>query len=675
MLYRKLILPVLFFTALSVCKATGLLMPVAKGYPKDFLRLRTCEVTVNISGLVAETVVYQEFQNEWTDSTDAVYSFPLPQDARATNFIYWYDNKAYRAVLQVKEQSTNPGTGEGGVAAQVNSYIGKNGIKIYLKGIKAGMIQKVELHYISLCNYLQGKCSYTFPLNTSDFVKYPLDNVKFNFIVNSNTPVTKFNIDQYNDYKYTQPSSGNVNVQLSKSKLYIDQDVTFNYETEINKLGVDFYSVSGDTSGGHFSLFVRPQNQAAPDSILKRTMIFALSSSMGAVQLDAGKNAISNYLDKLTTKDYFNIVPFNYYVSSWNTQPVAATAENIANAKKYLAAISPSSGSNVQEALKQSLSQLKDSSFSNSIVIFTESGSNADPMQIEKLNTIKASIFPIGIGDQINRARLEMTASLNYGFTTYISTSDNLNDITAKTFARINQPILKDVRFEYGKTDLFQLLPSKLPTTYAGSYFYLTGRYKNPGKSPLSIAGYSTSGITAFDFILDFAAQKIENKFAESIWAKEMIDNLERQIEIYGETSALKQQLIDLSLKYNIRCRYTAYIADYKTPSTGLKDEKNLIMPGSSYISGNYPNPFNPSTKIRLFLNDYSLGKVKFLRVYNILGQLVMVIDITGFTPGWNEVLFNGRDMSGNFLPSGIYIVQLQVEDKIENTIRINLVK
>ena len=62
---------------------------------------------------------------------------------------------AYTAVLQVKEQATNPGTGEGGLVGQVNSYIGRNGIKILLKGVKAGAIQKVRLRYISVCDYYQ----------------------------------------------------------------------------------------------------------------------------------------------------------------------------------------------------------------------------------------------------------------------------------------------------------------------------------------------------------------------------------------------------------------------------------------------------------------------------------------------------------------------------------------
>ena len=124
---------------------------------------------IGIYGLCAQTFVYQEFVNEWTEPVDAVYSFPLPPEARATEFLYWRNDTTFKAILKVREQATNPGTGEGGVVALVNKYIGRNGIKVQLMGIEPGAIQKVQLHYTSICDYYMGKASYNFPLDTQDF--------------------------------------------------------------------------------------------------------------------------------------------------------------------------------------------------------------------------------------------------------------------------------------------------------------------------------------------------------------------------------------------------------------------------------------------------------------------------------------------------------------------------
>lgn len=673
---KKFIITLLFLAISTTCYATGLMLPVAKTYPKDFLRLRSSEVTVNINGLTAETIVLQEFENEWSDSTDAVYSYPLPQDARATDIIYWYNDIAYKAVLQVKEQSTNPGTGDGGIAALVNKYMGTNGIKILFRGIKAGTTQKVELHYISICDYYKGRASYSFPLNTSSFITYPVDNIKFNFNINSNTAITGFDIPTFPGYKKIQDTQNNLKAVLEKSKFYVNQDLKLYYETNIASMGYDFYSTAGDTATGHFVLFIRPQDKANADSVLKKSIIFLLSNSysMSGNLFTTCINAISSALDLLLPKDFFNITLFNYNYTNWKSAPVAATAENIAAAKLYLKSIVNSSGNDLNSALKQCISQLQDTAANNAILIFTENSTNIDPKQIETLNKLKVGIFPIAVGEITSRARLEMTAGLNYGFVTYINTDEDISARMLRVVNQVSQPLLKNVAYEFSPQNISNVVPAKLPSTYAGSSFYMAGRYKTAGKSPLSIAGYSATGFTSFDLMLDFTNAKNTYKFTEALWAKENIDALERQIEIYGETAALKQQLIALSLKYNIRCRYTAYIADYKTNPTDVKGSKGIIV-SSSYISGNYPNPFNPTTKIRFYIDKSAVGKIKFLKVFNILGQLVAVIDISDLNEGWHESVFNAKNVSGSCLPSGIYFVRLQVGENIVSTIRVNLIK
>lgn len=659
-------------------QATGLMMPVSKTYPKDFLRLKTNDVTVYFNGLVAETIVYQEFVNESTDSTDVVYSFPLPANARATSLIYWHNDTAYKAVLKVREQVLNPGTGDGGIAALVNTYIGSNGIKFLLNNVKAGAIQKVELHYMIVCDYYKGRSTYTFPLNTSQFITYPIDLQRFTFKVRTNTPITGWGLQGFPTPQVIESSAQYLNAYLPLSKRYLDQDIQFYYDNGVSKFGVDFFSAANDTANGHFALFVRPQDVVVADSAIKKCELFVLSngSSMSGVKFDAAIKAISSALDLLQPKDKFNIITSATYTGYWQSVPVAATSDNIATAKSFLLSQTSSGGSNLHAAVISALSLLSDTSYSSSVLLFTDGGANLDPKLIETANTRYCGIFPIAIGDNVSRPRLEMTAALNYGFVTYIALTDNLYEKMTKVANQINLPILKKVAFEYASGKLSSVLPTKLQSTYAGSSFYITGRFSTKGFSPISIAGYSVKGFTAYDFLLNFGDSTNYKQFTETLWAKEMIDAIERQIEVYGETDALKQQDIGLSLSYGIRCKYTAYIADYKTvaPVTDIKEKAGSVLP-QNYLVGNYPNPFNPTTKIRFYLAEGSAGKVKFIKIFNIKGQLVAVIDISSLHAGWNEISFDGRDFYGNRLASGIYLVRMQVGDQITSTIKMTLMK
>ena len=658
--------------------AEGLLLPSADDYPKDLLQNRLTKIYVRLNGQIAETVVYQEFVNEWNQPTNAVYSFPLPPDARATAFFYWHNDVCYKAVLKVKEQAVNPGTGEGGVAALVNKYIGKNGIKVMLQNIPPGGIQKVQLHYISICPYYQGEMVYQFPLDTQEFVKYPLDLLSVEIDLLSNYDIQSYNLISHPGWTVTKDSPKHAIIQFNQSKTYLNKNLEFRYSIPTSSLCVDFFPVANDSMDGHFTLMINPDETVDSRKIMKKRVVFLLdnSTSMAGNKLDQSRTAIAQCLDQLNADEYFNIMAFNNYIIRWKTQLTLATPENIQSAKTYLLSLQTGYGSNLDLALQNALSQFSNQNQCNSILLFTDGFSPVDPLKIENLNAYRAGIFCIGMGEDLNRARLEMISLRNFGFVTYFNESDNLIAGISRVFHQINRPMLINTNFEFGLSEAYGFLPQKYPSVYQGCRFFIAGRYKNYGTSAFSIAGLSTQGVAAYDFFLDFSSQTTANKFSESIWAKEMIDEIERQIDVYGETDSLKQLDIELSLQYNIRCKYTAYIADYTTlPPTRVAEDQDYVPVPKSYLVGNYPNPFNSMTTIRFYLDRDVVGtKYKFLRIYNMLGQLVMVIDISHLGRGFHSIQFDGKDYWGKELPSGIYICQL-VAGKEISTIRISLVK
>jgi hypothetical protein len=86
---------------------------------------------------------------------------------------------------------------------------------------------------------------------------------------------------------------------------------------------------------------------------------------------------------------------------------------------------------------------------------------------------------------------------------------------------------------------------------------------------------------------------------------------------------------------------------------TDVKDQFSVV-PTSLQLYGNYPNPFNPSTKIKFAVPQ--AGQVE-VAVYNSLGQLVSKQLITA-SEGAQEVNF---DASG--LTSGIYLYKVSLKN------------
>ena len=73
-------------------------------------------------------------------------------------------------------------------------------------------------------------------------------------------------------------------------------------------------------------------------------------------------------------------------------------------------------------------------------------------------------------------------------------------------------------------------------------------------------------------------------------------------------------------------------------------------------LNQNYPNPFNGATVIGF--QAYKSGWVD-LNIYNILGQTVYSSSHDCSSGEMVKILWDGRDMKGNVLPSGVYMVEL----------------
>jgi len=70
------------------------------------------------------------------------------------------------------------------------------------------------------------------------------------------------------------------------------------------------------------------------------------------------------------------------------------------------------------------------------------------------------------------------------------------------------------------------------------------------------------------------------------------------------------------------------------------------------HLFSNYPNPFNPTTKIKFQIPETG---ITILKIYDVLGNEVTVLINEEESAGSYEVEFNGTG-----LPSGIYFYQLK---------------
>ncbi|MCA0387038.1 MAG: T9SS type A sorting domain-containing protein [Bacteroidetes bacterium] len=89
--------------------------------------------------------------------------------------------------------------------------------------------------------------------------------------------------------------------------------------------------------------------------------------------------------------------------------------------------------------------------------------------------------------------------------------------------------------------------------------------------------------------------------------------------------------------------------------TVGVKDEQGKNLPTEFFLSQNFPNPFNPSTKIQCYIP--SAGKVK-VRIFDINGRLVE--EIFSGEKDQGEYTFSWDGTSSTQVASGVYLFSVQ---------------
>ncbi|HDZ12703.1 MAG TPA: T9SS type A sorting domain-containing protein, partial [Bacteroidetes bacterium] len=95
---------------------------------------------------------------------------------------------------------------------------------------------------------------------------------------------------------------------------------------------------------------------------------------------------------------------------------------------------------------------------------------------------------------------------------------------------------------------------------------------------------------------------------------------------------------------------------------TNVKDAPKAAIPTQFVLEQNFPNPFNPSTKITFGLPS---SEQTTIAIYNLLGAKVRLLASGKFSAGYHSIVWDGRDNRGRVVGPGIYLYRLQSGSRI----------
>jgi hypothetical protein len=119
------------------------------------------------------------------------------------------------------------------------------------------------------------------------------------------------------------------------------------------------------------------------------------------------------------------------------------------------------------------------------------------------------------------------------------------------------------------------------------------------------------------------------------------------------------------------------WVSIYATDNLGNVSYKriNFVVANEFEVQfvGNYPNPFKRSTLITYTLTDQATERVR-IKIYTVSGRLIRTLFDPNPTPiNYREMIWDGRDDSGNVVANGVYFARLRAvkdDQVIEETLK-----
>jgi flagellar hook assembly protein FlgD len=98
-------------------------------------------------------------------------------------------------------------------------------------------------------------------------------------------------------------------------------------------------------------------------------------------------------------------------------------------------------------------------------------------------------------------------------------------------------------------------------------------------------------------------------------------------------------------------------------PIVGIADDI-ITHPLQYKLSQNFPNPFNPETRIYFEIPENQHVQII---IYDLRGYRVRTITNQPYTPGQYVLNWDGKNQAGRQVASGVYILRMKAGDYIDH--------
>jgi Ca-activated chloride channel family protein len=601
----------------------------------DQLPLKSTRVTAQISGVIANVTVVQQYRNEGQRPIEARYVFPGSTGAAVHALSVRLGDRLIEAKIRERQQARieyEQAKTEGRTTALLEQER-PNVFSMNVANILPNDDVLVELHYTELIAPTDRKYQFVFPTvvgpryagtGTSSITQggsgeFPAvgyhpqgtaSESKFELEVQFDSPLAVTDIaSSTHPIKVTGMGYRHGHVTLDASKPGNDRDFILDYRLAADRTAGGLKLYEGPDEN-FFVAVIEPPKVIQPAEINPRDYIFVVdvSGSMHGFPLDTAKELLRKLIGSLRPTDTFNVMLFSGSNRMLNESSIPATAANIEAALRTIDDQQGGGGTELVPAIRRVLALPKAPELSRSIIVVTDGyvSFENEVFALVRRNLNNANLFAFGIGTAVNRHLMEGLARAGQGESFIVTRPDEAARQADRLRKMIDSPVLTHLQAKFEGIEAYDVEPSVLPDVLAGRPVVIMGKWRSTYRrvsATLQLSGQKAGGPWKQTIRTDDVSTSAVE--LEKLWARSRIRQLTDDEALTG-TGELKPAITQLGLKYSLLSQYTSFIAvDKVVRHPGPMNTVNQPSPlpagvGNSAIGAEVPSTPEPSTCLAL---------------------------------------------------------------------------
>ncbi|ODG99329.1 trypsin, partial [Nostoc sp. KVJ20] len=559
------------------------------------------EVKAKIAGNISRVEVTQSFENPFTTTLEAVYIFPLPDEAAVDDMLIRIGDRTIQGAVAIYEQARKQGQTAGLLEQERDNIFTQS-----LANIKPGEQIDVIIRYSDSLKFEGGNYEFVFPMvvgpryipgitiaenavgGGSAIAPMTL-NQDTDLVPDAsrlNAPILPSGMRSSHDINVTIEINAGVeiqdinspshqiqiiregqlvNVKLGGGDTIPNKDLILRYQVSSNNTQTTTLT-QADERGGHFALYLIPALEYRPEEIVAKDMVFLIDSSgsQSGEPLMQCQELMRRFINGLNPDDTFNIIDFSDTTQQLSPVPLSNTSQNRSLAINYINRLNAGGGTEMLGGIRTVLNlKATNPGRLRNIVLLTD-GYIGNENQI--LAEVKQRLQPgtrlhsFGAGSSVNRFLLNRIAELGRGIARIIRHDEPVDEVVEKFFRQINNPVLANIQLQWeGDGESPTMYPSTPPDLFAEQPLVLFGRKSDAHSGKLHITGIAAGGRRyQHSFHLNFP--QTGNPAIAQLWGRSRIKDLMNQM-VSGDTKGGVEAVTDTALAYQLLSQYTAFVA------------------------------------------------------------------------------------------------------------------